>query len=419
MGIGHNGHVAWGFTSGLSDEDDLFVEKVTGPETYRFKGQERQMDCRDEQFTWKPPPTDLPATLLGLIGGDTGAPAGSTTERICRTVHGPVQYTGDGIALARDYAIWGRELETIVGIDSLNKARNIRDVDAALRKVTWNENVIATDSRGNIGYWHPGLHPLRPKRWDERLPFPGTGRAEWRGLLPRRQTPHLINPAQGWLTNWNNMPSWGWTNGDTEARERLAGPLHRVRILQSLVSKVARDPSYERSTNIVKTSGTTAQQRPFVSERKLRAAERFASDAGDGALEAILGWDGDYAATDEDETVDPGVATWEEFKARMQATLIKPMGQKAALLAGATGQSHQFDITNGESAALRMLGPHEYAKAAERTAAKLTDRFGDSDPATWREPRRMYEVAAQGAASSPDLPFFDRGTWNQSIEMGR
>ena len=69
IGIGHNGDVAWGFTSGLSDEDDLYVEKVTGPETYRFKGEERAMDCRDEVFTWKTPPTDLPGTLTGLIEG--------------------------------------------------------------------------------------------------------------------------------------------------------------------------------------------------------------------------------------------------------------------------------------------------------------------------------------------------------------
>ena len=31
----------------------------------------------------------------------------------------------------------------------------------------------------------------------------------------------------------------------------------------------------------------------------------------------------------------------------------------------------------------------------------------------------MYEVAAQGAAAAPDLPFFDRGTWNQSVALGR
>ena len=60
MGIGHNGRVAWGFTSGLSDEDDLYAEPLTGPESYRFKGQTRQMECRDERFDFRAPATDLP-----------------------------------------------------------------------------------------------------------------------------------------------------------------------------------------------------------------------------------------------------------------------------------------------------------------------------------------------------------------------
>jgi hypothetical protein len=68
--------------------------------------------------------------------------------------------------------------------------------------------------------------------------------------------------------------------------------------------------------------------------------------------------------------------------------------------------------------ALRTLSARAYAAAANATAATLTERFGSADPAAWREPRRMYEVVAQGAASSPDLPFFDRGTWNQSVELG-
>lgn len=419
MGIGHNGRVAWGFTSGLSDEDDLFVEKVTGPETYRFRGQERQMECRDETFTWNTPPTDLPDALQDLIGGGDGPPAGSTTERICRTVHGPVQHTGDGIALARNYAIWDRELETILGIDALNRAKNIRQVDRAMRRVTWNENVIAGDSNGHIGYWHPGLHPLRPKRWDERLPFPGTGRAEWRGLLPRRMTPHVIDPPQGWLANWNNVPSLGWTNGDAEARERVSGPFHRVRILERLVARVAMNPSFGRSTRIVETSGTTAQQRPFVSERMLRTAKRSTDAGGRRVLRAILRWDGNYDREDSDGTVDPGVAAWEEFKAQMQRVLIGPMGDGAATLAGRTGQSHQFDITNGEATALRTLGANAYGRAAKRAAEELTERFGGSSIGAWREPRRMYEVAAQGAGSSPDIEFFDRGTWNQSIVVGR
>jgi len=414
VGIGHNGNVAWGFTSGLSDEDDLYVEKLAAPETYRFRGEERAMECRAETFTFRPPPTSLPDLVE-----DPGQPAGSTTERICRTVHGPVQYTGDGVVLARRYAIWKRELETIVGLTQLNDARRIREVDRAMQNVTWNENVIAADDHGDIGYWHPGLHPLRPKRWDERLPYPGEGRAEWRGLLPRARTPHVINPAQGWLANWNNPPSIGWTNGDGPARERLSGPLHRVRILQQLVGRVARKPSFERSTRIVRTSGTTAQQFPFVNRGRLRKAKRLAAGPGRKAIAALLRWNGSYHETDSAGTVDPGVAIWEEFKDRLEATLLEPYGEGAETLAGETGSSHEFDITNGESLALRSLGARGYARAAEATAAKLTARFGGPNPASWREPRRMYEVAAQGAGSVDDLPFFDRGTWEQSVALGR
>ena len=31
----------------------------------------------------------------------------------------------------------------------------------------------------------------------------------------------------------------------------------------------------------------------------------------------------------------------------------------------------------------------------------------------------MYEVSAQGAAATPELPFFDRGTWEQSVARAR
>ena len=413
IGIGHNDHIAWGFTSGLSDEDDLFVEKLTGPETYEFRGRERAMECREETFTWNTPVTDLPDLIA-----NPGLPSGQTTQRICRTVHGPVQYTGDGIALARRYAIWGRELESIVGIGKLNDARTVKAVDRALLDVTWNENVVAADSDGNIGYWHPGLHPLRAKRWDERLPYPGDGRAEWRGMLPRRQTPHVINPEQGWLTNWNNPPSIGWTNGDGVARERLSGSLHRVRLLQRLVAAVARNPSYERSTAIVRTSGTTAQQFPFLKPR-LREAAKGTGGAAADVFDALLAWNGSYSRTDAAGTVDPGVAIWEEWKARLLAILLRPYGEGAEVLAGGVGSSHAFDITNGESVAVRTLPPRAYVRAAKATAKALTERFGSSDPDAWREPRRMYELEAQGAASSPAIPFFDRGTWEQSVALGK
>ena len=156
IGGGYNGHVAWGITTGASDTDDLYAEKLVPgkPEQYVYKGQTREMSCRDETIAWADPPT----TLL-----DTQLPTrGSVQQRVCRTIHGPVEARAGGYAYARKYAIWGRELETLVGLDEINRAEDIDDVDRALRNVTWNENVIAADDKGHIGFWHPGPLPDPP-----------------------------------------------------------------------------------------------------------------------------------------------------------------------------------------------------------------------------------------------------------------
>ena len=414
IGIGYNGDVAWGFTSGLSDEDDLYVEELTGDETYRFDGEEREMDCRDERFVYRSPPTDL------LSFPDVVPGAGVRTERICRTVHGPVEVRAGDRAYARRYAIWDRELETIEGLSRLNAAGSIEDVDAAMQQVTWNENVMAVDSDGNMGFWHPGLHPLRPLGYDERLPYPGTGEAEWRGLLDRRRTPHVINPDQGYLFNWNNVPSAGWTAGDAPARERLAGAYHRAGWLQRITKDVAKAPSWERMEHAIVQSGTIAQQRPLAAGRLRTARDGARGDAA-RVLDALLAWQGSYHETDDNGTVDPGVAIWETFKdeaEKIALSKLTPEAGAASDLAGSTSTSHEFDITNGEAFALRTLGTAELRRAADATFAALAARFETEDVARWREERKMYDMTAQGAASPPELPFFDRGTYEQLVELG-
>jgi penicillin amidase len=421
VAIGHNDHVAWGYTSGLSDVDSLYAEQTTGAESYRFRGAERQMECRDETFSYRSPPTDL-LTLTDLLEGGTPATpgAGSRTERICRTVHGPVEVRAGEVAYARRYATWMRELETINGLVALSEARSVRDVDAAMRQVTWNENVMAADDQGNIGYWHPGLHPLRPRGWDERLPYPGTGEAEWRGLLDRKRTPRVINPKRGWLANWNNVPSVGWTSGDGEARERQTGAFHRVGWLNWLVRSLRRKPTWERARSTIEREGSFAQQRPLASAR-LRRARRGASGDAATVLDALLRWDGSYVRVDADGTVDPGVAIWEQFKDEAERIAADRLGggfDASKDVRGEPGSSHQFDISLGEAYGLRTLSPAGLRQAAAATFAALSKQFGTDDVAKWREERRMYEVSAQGAASAPDLPFFDRGTWEQLVEVG-
>jgi len=413
IGIGHNGKVAWGFTSGLSDEDDLYAEKLVPgkPETYIHKGRERQMECRDEVFRFQ-------STAAAVLGG--GLPeAGSRTERICRTVHGPVQFREGDVAYARRYAIWMRDVETIEGISALNDAQSVQDVDKAMNMVTWNENVMAVDSKGNIGYWHPGLFQLRPKGYDDRLPYPGTGEAEWPGLLDRTRTPRVINPKQGWLANWNNVPTQGWTNGDGESPERVSGAYHRASFLMDLVRRMHRAPSFDAAKAVVKRAGSTAQQRVLdVTRRKLRAAARAAGGEAKVVLDTILRWDGDYVRTDARGTIDPGVATWLEFKRQAAAIALGRLGDGAKRFDGSPSRSHEYDISPGAAYALRSLKTAEYRTAAAAAHAKLAERFGTTDATAWRDPRKMYDVGAQGAASAPELPFFDRGTWEQVVEVG-
>ena len=69
----------------------------------------------------------------------------------------------------------------------------------------------------------------------------------------------------------------------------------------------------------------------------MRAA---AGGRAEDALTELLRWDGDYDETRSDGTVDPGVATWEEYKDRAEKIALRDLGGKdARLLSGEPGLS--------------------------------------------------------------------------------
>lgn len=411
IAIGHNDHVAWGVTSGLSGTNALYAEKLVpgDPDSYLFRGRARKMDCHQETFDYRSAPTDL----LGVTPPETG----SSTYKLCRTVHGPVQARAGGYAYARRYATWMREAETILGLSQVDTARSVADVNRATAALTWNENLMAADDRGHIGYWHPGLLPRRPKGFDERLPYPGDGRAEWRGFLPVKQRPHAIDPRRGWLSNWNNVPSQGWTTQNDPASERVAGRWFRVGYLNKLVAPMARHFSLAGLERAVQLTGTTAEQRPLASG-KLRAAAHGAKGKAAAVLAAILDWNGSYDHTGADGKLDPGAAAWQELKQQTQRLALAPLGTAGRLIGGEQPNSeHLYDVSLGQAYALRTLKPKSWRRAAGLTFDALAARFHTSNPADWRDPRAMFEQSAQGAESPPPMPFFDRGTYEQFIEL--
>ena len=130
-------------------------------------------------------------------------------------------------------------------------------------------------------------------------------------------------PGRNWLVNWNNVPAKGWTSGDAPAREQLNGPYHRVAMLQGLVQQAAADPSsFDRATiAVVRDMSRTATQRP-TAQAALQGAAAGATGPAADVLNTLLAWDGDYTRTGSDGKVEPGVATWEAFKAAAQVVAL-------------------------------------------------------------------------------------------------
>jgi penicillin amidase len=191
---GHNGAVAWGFTAGFADVQDLYVEHLrrsdSGAIEYEYRGE------------W------LPAAVhreeIRVRGGDP------VVEEVVVTRHGPII---DALAAELRPGVNGlalrwtaREPETtLAALHGMNRARNCDEFRVALR--LWSApvlNVVYADVQGDIAYHLAGRVPIR-SRGDGSLPVSGaTGEYEWLGYVPFDELPQSRNPAEGYLVTANN-----------------------------------------------------------------------------------------------------------------------------------------------------------------------------------------------------------------------
>jgi penicillin amidase len=233
--IGRTQNFGYTVTSGISDQVDTYLEVLNPSDArqYLFNGSYQDMDCRTETFTVQEPPPPV---------GSGGAP---TTEQreFCRTVHGPVFFIDEagGAAFSRRYSTRDRELASSATWLRMSQTTTLAEFEALVDQIDLSFNYFFADNSGNIAYFHAGRRPLRPMRSDPRFPLPGTGEWEWNGFLAKSAMPRIKNPAQGWLTNWNNNPVRGWSSGDIRENWGLE---HRVQALQDgLARELAADGS--------------------------------------------------------------------------------------------------------------------------------------------------------------------------------
>ncbi len=195
--LGHNGHVAWGFTVTHGDTQDLFVETVT-PDGYQTPNGSQPFATRQEiinvRFS-KPQTITVRSTSHGPVISDI-LPAAD---------FGAVAGQGKVIALAA--TLLAPNDRTITGLFNMSRAETAEAFRQAARDFhAPQQNVMFADTQGSIGYVAVGRVPLRKgKTCDGLLPADGaSGACDWTGWAAFEALPQSMNPASGALINANN-----------------------------------------------------------------------------------------------------------------------------------------------------------------------------------------------------------------------
>lgn len=205
--IGHNSHIAWGFTNLGADVMDLVLEKVRDGK-YLYEGEWRPLRTRTEKIQvagGEPVTITVRATRHGPLVSDVR----DQLRRVGVTAPVPDSATAGGGGGTR-YAVALRwtalepnrtaeaifALNTAAGWQSFRRAASLFAVPA--------QNLVYADTEGNIGYQAPGKIPIR-EHGDGSWPVPGwTGRYDWNGFIDFEALPHVRNPDRGYIVTANN-----------------------------------------------------------------------------------------------------------------------------------------------------------------------------------------------------------------------
>ncbi len=192
--IGHNEHIAWGFTTTTADVEDLFIEKVDPADPSRYLTPDGNAPFLTRRETI-------------LVNGT--APA----EIVVRaTRHGPVlsdvfpaETADPGYVLALSATFLVPDDRSAEALWEASHATDWPSFKSAWRNfVGPMQNTVYADDRGTIGFIAPGLAPIR-KKGDGWMPAPGwTGEYDWDGFIPFDALPSAVNPPSGRFVSANN-----------------------------------------------------------------------------------------------------------------------------------------------------------------------------------------------------------------------
>jgi len=275
--LGRNDRIAWGFTTSLTDTQDLFVETLdpADPDKYLTPDGPKPFETREE--------------VIHVKGGP------DVVARARATRHGPVlsdvdadlsAFAGPGKAVALAFTGLGAQDTTFDALLGVNGAKTLDEFLATLHRVQApTQNIAYADVEGNIGFISPGLVPVR-KAGDGLTPVDGaSGAYDWTGYLPFEQWPQAFNPAAGLVFNANNAVT---PASEEAAYGRDWEEPWRARRIQALLDRPEKqdlDASAAMQMDHVSP--------PMLALKPLMATIKPADERARAALALVAAWDGD------------------------------------------------------------------------------------------------------------------------------
>jgi len=225
---GFNEHCGWMHTSSAVDAIDEYLETVVK---------------KGDRFYYKYGNEERPVTTSVIkVPYKTDQGMAEKTFTVYRTQHGPIIRAENDKWVS--ISLMQEPVQALTQSYTRTKAKDYKSFEQTMELHTnSSNNTIFADADGDIAYFHGNFIPRRDPKFDWAKPVDGSNPAtDWHGLLSVEETPHLLNPASGWLYNSNN---WPWSAAGPSSPKKIDYPayvdngtesargLHAIRVLQN------------------------------------------------------------------------------------------------------------------------------------------------------------------------------------------
>ncbi|MFI4949656.1 MAG: penicillin acylase family protein [Caulobacterales bacterium] len=190
---GFNEHAGWMHTSTGADTVDEFAETIVR---------------RDGRLFCRYGPEERPVRTRRIALSYRLAEGAMATMQVDAlfTHHGPIVRAAGGKWIAT--ALMNKPIEALEQSFGRTKTHDLAEfLKVSELAANSSNNTLFADSKGETALLLPQFIPRRDNRFDYTKPVDGSDPAsDWKGMTPLAETPHVINPKDGWVYNSNDSP---------------------------------------------------------------------------------------------------------------------------------------------------------------------------------------------------------------------